>query len=325
MHRDMCVQGLACNTRTRASLRPCAANAARRCHALQRGSGIAALGFRPCAAVCPRASVAAPRGRMRPCRLRATAMSHPRSRGLVFPPRYHPSPHKLPNRALWQGTRALPRSTWGPPCSPAHPQLPRHCHRSRLPATGSHPQLVSGHQQADGGTPGAPSPISGAVPSPAQPLLAAPSPAGRRGQLLVTQRTMREAPEAPRVAGLLQRKREESVTHGAAPRARPRAHAAPLARCTPPGTCSARPRAHTPRTQPCTGVGGHVRRMPSRAHSHTHTPPTVLLASWHTPGHPQDTHTATNTALLPTRSLPYSLSCAPTGARQPPHAAHAQG
>lgn len=148
---------------------PEAESAARRCHALQRGSGIiAALRFRLCAAVCPWASVAAPRGRMRPCQLRATAMSQPRSAGLVFPPRHHLSPHKLPNRALWHGTRPLPchsSQRGGPRCSPrlhpAHPQLPRHCHRSRLPATGSHPQHVSGHQQADRGDTRSPQPHFG--------------------------------------------------------------------------------------------------------------------------------------------------------------------
>lgn len=127
---------------------PEAESAARRCHALQRGSGIiAALGFRLCAAVCPWASVAAPRGRMRPCQLRATSMSQPRSAGLAFPPRHHLSPHKLPNRALWQGTRPLPchsSQRGGPLLPPPAPSTPpaalalplqqAACHRLASPA-----------------------------------------------------------------------------------------------------------------------------------------------------------------------------------------------
>lgn len=56
---------------------------------------------------------------------------------------------------------------------------------------------------------------------------------GGGSRVLVTQRTMREAPEAPRVAGLLQRKREESVTHGMALRACSRTHTAGVARTHP--------------------------------------------------------------------------------------------
>lgn len=63
----------------------------------------------------------------------------------------------------------------------------------------------------------------------------------------------------------------------ALPTAQPPAHARGHTRhrshaARPRATCSARPRAHAPRTQPCTGVGGHVRRMPGCARSHT-TPP----------------------------------------------------
>lgn len=105
---------------------------------------------------------------------------------------------------------------------------------------------------------------------------------GGGSQVLVTQRTMREAPEAPRVAGLLQRKREESVTHG-----------------TVPGACS-HPHAHcwhgTPaRTHPVTAHAAP--RTPTIAHTHTGTAHVVPLtpSCWQgTPGTAR-THTQTHT------------------------------
>lgn len=157
-------------------------------------------------------------------------------------------------------------------------------------------------------------------PSPAQALFAVPPQhsggAGphpgtlglaRGSRVLVTQRTMREAPEAPRVARLLQRKREESITHGTAPRtySHPHtplpitAHAAPL---TPTIT-----RAHTGTAHVVPLTPSHWQGAPSstltsacthtRGHTHTHwlhthgvpTGTRPRGTQWHTPpgAHPR--------------------------------------
>lgn len=80
------------------------------------------------------------------------------------------------------------------------------------------------------------------------------------------------------MAGLLQRKREESVIHGTAPRARPRAHAAPLTRARaarPRGTCRRTPPgAHPPHAavHGCRWARAAHAQPCTQPHTHTHTP-----------------------------------------------------
>lgn len=134
-------------------------------------------------------------------------------------------------------------------------------------------------------------------------------------RVLVTQRTMREAPEAPRVAGLLQRKREESVTHGTVPGACSHPHA----HCwhgtpahTHPVTAHAAPRtptiAHTHTLAQHTWCRSHP--PAGRAHSaplaHTlrHTHPRLHAHEVPTGTHPRGTHRHT-----PPGTHPRARSC----------------
>lgn len=155
-------------------------------------------------------------------------------------------------------------------------------------------------------------------PSPAQALFAVPSQhsggAGphpgtlglaRGSRVLVTQRTMREAPEAPRVARLLQRKREESVTHSTAP-------------CT----CS---HPHTP--LPITAHAAPL--TPTIARAHTGTAHVVPLTSSRWQGAPSSTltracthtraHTHTHTGCTPTGYPPAHAHGVPSGTHPQAH------
>lgn len=114
---------------------------------------------------------------------------------------------------------------------------------------------------------------------------------GGGSRVLVTQRTMREAPEAPRVAGLLQRKREESVTHGMALRACSCTHAHcwhSTPACTHPIMAHAAPltptltHTHTGTAHVVPLTPSHWQGTPGTAHMHTHTHPPAA--------HPRGTH-----------------------------------
>ena len=263
------------------------------------------------------------------------------------PPQHHsPSPNC---HSTVGGHAALPHSKL-PLCSPARCQLPRALPPCQAPQPSHHSLAAPEELELQGlaswvtlGAPGWPGPCFGtgeAQPTPAQPLQhgggAGPRPgalgAAGGSRVLVTQRTMREAPEAPRVAGLLERKREESVTRGTVPRAGSHTHASGTA-CPRARTPSRHTRHHShthqhARTLPRAWHAGHRSRSHARPRLHAHGVPTgthprartptlaaVNGCRWTRVAHARPcAHTVAHT-------IPWWWHCAP----QPRTAAHAQG